>query len=69
MNQHAENSFSVMNTTGGAFSHNDFKVWNSSLVFSVVGVEEIGAMKDSSNGFADIIDVRIKPNTREFQSP
>jgi hypothetical protein len=32
----------------------------------MVGVEEIGAMKDSSDGFADIIDVRFKTNTGEF---
>ena len=32
----------------------------------MVGVEEIAAMKDGRDSFADIIDVRFGTNTNEF---
>jgi hypothetical protein len=55
-----------METTSRAFTHDNLEIWHSAFVLSVVGIEEIGAMKDGSDGFADIIDVRFGTNPLHF---
>ena len=56
-----------MDTTSGAYAHYDMKIRHSTFIIFVVGVVEIGAMKNNFNGFADIIDVRIEINACELK--
>jgi hypothetical protein len=55
-----------MDIASVVFAHDDLKIRYSASILFVVGVIEIGAMKHSGDGVADIIDVRVKMDTRKF---